>query len=199
MGSLRFFNLQGLMEIFGCRSLFETGTGNGDAVHFASYFHFDRIWSVEIHPELAARARERFAGDQRIEILNTTSEQALETILRAIDPDRPIMFWLDAHFPGADFGFASYGDEQNIDVRLPLQRELDLIARLRRPCRDVILIDDLRIYEDGTYEDGPMPEYAQTLPPALRNIDFAQSSPWSETHNLERLYPSTGYLVLTPR
>ena len=32
-----------------------------------------------------------------------------------------------------------------MDRRLPLQRELELIARLRRPCRDVILIDDLRI------------------------------------------------------
>ena len=43
MGTLRFFNLQPLMETYGCRYLFETGTGIGDGVQFASYYHFERI------------------------------------------------------------------------------------------------------------------------------------------------------------
>ena len=86
-----------------------------------------------------------------------------------------------------------------MDRRLPLQRELELIARLRRPCRDVILIDDLRIYEDGPFEQGAMPDFAQTLPPHLRNIDFVLRRPWSETHDLQRFHQHTGYLVLAPR
>jgi hypothetical protein len=199
MGTLRFFNLQSLMEQFGCRYLFETGTGIGDGLHFASYFAFERLWSVEIHPDVAATARERFAHDPRVEILERTSEEALAALLPAIDRAKPIVFWHDAHFPGADFGFASYQDEPDLHKRLPLARELDLIARLRHPCRDVLLIDDLRIYEDGPYEMGTMPDFAQTLAPELRNIDFATGAPWSQTHDLQRFYQQTGYLVLTPK
>jgi hypothetical protein len=199
MGTLRFFNLQPLMEQFGCRYLFETGTGIGDGVHYASFFAFERLWSVEIHPDIAATARERFAGDPRVEILDSTSEEALGRVLPTLDRAKPALFWLDAHFPGADFGFATYKDERDLDRRLPLQRELEIIARLRQPCRDVLLIDDLRIYEDGPWEMGPMPDYAQTLPPELRNIDFALRPPWSRTHDLRRFHEHTGYLMLTPK
>ena len=199
MGTLRFFNLQSMMESYGCRVLIETGTGLGDGVQYASYYHFDRIWSVEIHPDIAATARERFDTDRRIEVVNATSEEALARVLPTIDRDTPILFWLDAHFPGADFGLATYQDEKDADRRLPLERELELIARLRKPCRDVLLIDDLRIYEDGPYEQGTMPDFAQTLPPEHRNIDFALRRPWSETHDLQRFHQHTGYLVLAPR
>ena len=65
--------------------------------------------------------------------------------------------------------------------------------------RDVTLIDDLRIYEDGPFEQGAMPDFAQTLPPHLRNIDFVLRRPWSETHDLQRFHQHTGYLVLAPR
>jgi hypothetical protein len=199
MGTLRFFNLQPLMESFGCRHLFETGTGLGDGVQYASYFRFERIWSVEIHPDIAATARERFAGDTRIAILEGSSEEALKSVLPGVGHASPIIFWLDAHFPGADFGLASYQDERDVDRRLPLQRELELIAKLRQPCRDVLLIDDLRIYEDGPWEQGPMPEFAQTLPPAMRNIDFVLRGPWAQTHDLQRFPQHTGYLALTPK
>lgn len=199
MGTLRFFNLQPLMEAYGCRHLFETGTGVGDGVRYASFFRFERIWSVEIHPDIAMTAGERFAGDDRIRILNATSEEALKSVLPDVDRATPIVFWLDAHFPGADFGLASYQDERDADRRLPLQRELELIAKLRHPCRDVILIDDLRIYEDGPWEQGPMPDFAQTLPPEQRNVDFVLRPPWSQTHDLQRFQQHTGYLVLTPK
>ena len=199
MGSLRSFNLQPLMEQFGCRYLFETGTGIGDGLAYGAYYAFERLWSVEIHPEIAATARDRFVDDPRIEILEQTSEDALSTLLPTIDRGKPILFWLDAHFPGADFGYATYKDEQNHDRRLPLERELALIGKLRHPCRDVILIDDLRIYEDGPYEMGPMPDWAQTLAPELRNIAFAERAPWSQTHDLQRFHQQTGYLLLTPK
>ena len=199
MGTLRFFNLQPLMEQYGCRFLVETGTGIGDGLHYASYFAFEKLWSVEIHPDIAATARERFARDPRIGILEQTSEEALAAVLPTIDRAVPILFWLDAHFPGADFGLATYQDERVLDRRLPLARELDLIGRLRHPCRDVLLIDDLRIYEDGPWEMGPMPDYAQTLPPEMRNIDFVLSPPWSRTHDLKRFHEHTGYLVLVPK
>ena len=188
-----------MMETCGCRTFFETGTGIGDGIKYASYFAFERLWSVEIHPDIAATARERFADDPRIEILNQTSEEALAKVLPTVPRDRPMLFWLDAHFPGADFGLASYTDEPDVDRRLPLERELALIAKLRHPCRDVLLIDDLRIYEDGPYEQGPIPDDAQTLPPERRNIDFALRAPWSQTHDVQRFHQHTGYLMMVPK
>ena len=66
----------------------------------------------------------------RIEILNQTSEEALADVLPAVERDKPILFWLDAHFPGADFGLATYKDEHGREPALPLERELALIAKL---------------------------------------------------------------------
>ena len=199
MGTLRNFNLAPIIEQAGVVSLFETGTSSGDGVQYARHFIFDEIWSVEIVDEIAQRARQRFAGDSRVHILNATSEDALMRVLPAIAPSKPILFWLDAHFPGADDGLRGYKDEQDQDKRLPLARELDIIAGCRTQGRDVILIDDLRIYEDGPFEQGPLPDWAQTLAPEQRNLDFILTSRWAVTHDLRRIYTHTGYLMLVPK
>lgn len=199
MGSLRQFNLAPIMEAFGCRYLFETGTSSGDGVHYASFYRFEQIWSVEIVEDLAAQARRRFIDDGRVHILHESSHNALVRILPNVPPSTPILFWLDAHFPGADNGLRGYKDEADADLRLPLQRELDAIAALRPTSRDVVLIDDLRIYEDGDWEQGPLPECAATLPPERRNIDFITRGRWSVTHDIARSTKHTGYLILTPK
>jgi hypothetical protein len=196
MGTLRFFNLQPLLEQFGCRILFETGTGLGDAVKYASYFRLDRLISVEINAQLAEHAREAVGRDPRVRIFCDTSETVLRSVLPQIPKSTPILFWLDAHFPGADYGLGEYQGEANPDLRLPLQRELATIAELRAGARDVLLLDDLRVYEDGEYGQGPCP--AEALPPAgARNLDCLQA--WAATHDILRLYQHTGYVVLTPK
>jgi hypothetical protein len=43
-----------------------------------------------------------------------------------------------------------------------------------------------------------MPDFAQTIPPHLRNIDFARRRPWSETHERQRLHQHKGHIVLAP-
>ena len=196
MGTLRFFNLQPLLEQYGCRVLFETGTGLGDAVKYASYFRLDKLISVEIHPALAAQAQAEIGRDPRVRIVCNSSEAALRSELPKIPKSTPILFWLDAHFPGADYGLGDYTGEQDQDRRLPLQRELALIAELRAGARDVLLLDDLRVYEDGDYGQGPCP--AEALPPpAMRNLDCLAE--WSETHDVRRLYQHTGYVMLLPK
>jgi hypothetical protein len=196
MGTLRFFNLQPLLEQYGCRILFETGTGLGDAVKYASYFRLDRMVSVEINRELAEQATDAVGRDPRVSIMCDTSEGALRKVLPRIPKTVPILFWLDAHFPGADYGLGEYQGEANPDLRLPLQRELATIAELRAGARDVLLLDDLRVYEDGEYGQGPCP--AEALPPAgARNLDCLQ--PWQATHDIRRLYQHTGYVMLTPK
>ena len=50
---------------------------------------------------------------------------------------------MDAHFPGADVGLSSYGDDEDIDKRLPLKKELETIVAKRDISNDVIVIESL--------------------------------------------------------
>lgn len=199
MGTLRNFNLASVMELFGTRTLVETGTGDGDGLAYARLFAFDRIASSEISPALAETARARVGADPRVTITCGTSEGALSELLPTLPQAAPILFWLDAHFPGADYGLADYRAEPDARLRLPLAIELDTIARHRPNSRDVIIADDLRIYENGPFAMGNIPPEANTLPPEHRNIDFVTRGPWAATHNIRRMYDHTGYLILTPR
>src|SRR5690606_16356901 len=143
---------------------------------------FDKVESVEIVPELAQKCRERFSGNDKVIIHQSDSVTALQQRLPQIKGN--ILFWLDAHFPGADAGLQSYeGEAENI--RLPLEEELRTIASLRKKNRDVFILDDLRIYEDGNYENGNVP--ADALPVGSRNIDFVIEL-FEPTHRIMRLY-----------
>jgi hypothetical protein len=106
----------------------------------------------------------------------------------------PTFFWLDAHYPGAGFGLKDYGDAMDEGVRLPLARELEAICR-HRGGRDIILIDDLRIYEAGEYDDGPLPG---DVPGDPRGADWIRQM-FSATHDAKTILRDQGYLLLFPK
>jgi hypothetical protein len=194
MGSLHTFILEDIL----CPVFFETGTGTGASLEYAAgHAHFRKLYSVEIHKETAEKAARYFEKDARITILNSDSPSAMQKILPAIAKDERILFFLDAHFPGevaADF--AGRKADEPLDVKLPLERELEVIAQWRKDCRDVILIDDLRIYENGPFESGNTPEEDENLRPEQKNIDFvARIFPDRELH---RDYRNEGYLIIAP-
>jgi hypothetical protein len=108
----------------------------------------------------------------------------------------PALFWLDAHYPGAGFGLANYDADIDESERLPLRRELLMIANYRNG-RDVILIDDLRIYESGKYEDGPLPPDAPGHP-VENGADWIRDM-FAETHKSITIERDQGYLLLVPR
>ncbi|TWB37191.1 hypothetical protein [Nitrospirillum pindoramense] len=198
MGKLHHFDLRGMLDTYHCRVFIETGTGAGDSLLHAASFGFERLFSSEIFPEIADHARVRLASVPQAQILTATSEDVLKTVLPMIPAEVPVMYWLDAHFPGADYHLAKYGDHADYNIRLPLEREMSLIRELRPRSRDVILVDDLRIYEDGPFAGGNMPDHAQTLAFYDRNIDFAFRL-FRHTHTIARDYGDEGYLVITPR
>lgn len=173
MGFLNDFPLQD----FGCNVYFETGTGRGYSLTYALGGGFKRLYSVEIDRQtheiwpLLLKLRLRLRGAS---LILGESTAALERILPRVRKKDRILFFLDAHYPGeVSQRFGGYKSETDKDLRLPLERELEIIARLRPDCRDAIVIDDLRIYENGAFESGNMPEWAETLSPAEKNIDFA--------------------------
>ena len=106
------------------------------------------------------------------------------------------MFWLDAHFPGAEEGLNDYNDESREIYRLPLEKELEIISKRTGVYNDVIIIDDLRIYENGDFESGNLPSNINR--PSTPGVKFIYDL-FEKTHEILRCYKHEGYLILLPK
>ena len=198
MGSLQVFDLKSMHERYGVQRVVETGTGHGFGTAYAASFPFFlNILTCETQAELADKARASFAADPRVQVQQKDSLTFLRDTLTVL-PDEPIVFWLDAHFPGADYLGASFGAEADMSRRLPLADELALIHRLRPLHRDVILCDDLRIYVDGPFGHGNLPADVRPHCPTARGIEFVEQQ-YGDTHDISLLWTHEGYIVLTPK
>lgn len=114
--------------------LIETGTYLGDMVH-AMKKSFSRIISFELDQTLAAKARQRFANEDHIEIVQGDSGKLLGDYLATIN--EPCLFWLDGHYSG---GITAKGA-----LETPIKNELTCI--FSHPVDGhVILIDDARCF-----------------------------------------------------
>ena len=117
-------------ERFRLRTLVETGTYYGEMVA-AMKRNFDRIYSIEFVPELAARAQRMFAREPHIKIFCGDSRMVMPEILKVLTG--PALFWLDAGYYG---WVGKVGDQQRLSA------ELEMI--LSHPFLHVILLDDAR-------------------------------------------------------
>ena len=98
------------------RIMVETGTLLGDMVE-AMKQRFQRIYSIEISPELARKAQQRFAGDSHVEIIENDSAIALRELVPTLH--EPTLFWLDGHYSGGNTG---KGEKET-----PIMEELETI------------------------------------------------------------------------
>lgn len=195
MGRISRFDLSHMIRTYDTPMFFETGTFRGEGVQYALHSPFKKVISVEIVPQIADEARKKFSSADRVKIIEDESASALEKELPLLKGN--CIFWLDAHFPGADAGMTQYDADLDESVRLPLEKELEIISRLRKGYRDILIIDDLRIYEDGPYQNGNVP--ADALPKGgVRSIDFVYKY-FRSTHTVHRLYQEEGYIVLLPK
>lgn len=197
MGTLARFNLQMIAQMHGLRHFVETGTAQGDGLALAAQVkEFASLHSIEIELELSRAAVARFAHDQRINIWQGDSRERIADILNLL-PEEPTLFWLDAHFPGAHSG-ADYAAEKDVKRRLPLEDELALIHARRANLRDVLLIDDARIYQPGPYGSGDLPADWPPLAGVTRSLDFIRKA-WNPTHGVVVDYADQGYVMVVPR
>jgi hypothetical protein len=194
MGSLKRFNLNRFINQYNIEFLFETGTWKGDSIFFALNYPFKKIYSSEIIEEIANKAKERFNGNKRVEIITASSSEGLTSRINDINGN--CIFWLDAHFPGAEEKIKNYNEIPDESIKLPLESEIEIVSRRKNKFQDVILIDDLRIYEKGPYKSGNMPDHI--LPPKVRNTDFIIAH-FGDTHRVLRFYQEEGYLLLLPK
>jgi hypothetical protein len=124
---------------FCLQAFIETGTFFGDTAA-AMVGQVANIVTIEISSDLAERARERFAQQPEVRVLEGDSGKLLPTILE--DLREPALFWLDGHYSG---GITGRGDEDT-----PIRIELGAI--LDHPLKThVVLIDDARDFTGGAY------------------------------------------------
>ena len=149
-------------------------------------------------PSLAEAVSASFSADKRVSVKAIDSQMFLSLVCDLIPKDEPILFWLDAHFPGADYGLKGYGGEQDKSLRLPLRHEIDIIVEGRPEGKDIILVDDLRIWVDGAFGSGNLPDNVRPFCPRNRDASFFREV-FDLTHDVRFDYANEGYVVVTPK
>jgi hypothetical protein len=134
---------------FDIRSFVETGTYYGDTTA-AVADAFDRCVTIELSPQLHARAAARFSSDVKIECYQGDSGSLLSGIIKSLSG--PAIFWLDAHHSGGVTANAGYD---------PILSELSAIIDDRRG--HVVLIDDARGHVIETINEIVAPNHILTV------------------------------------
>ena len=194
MGQLnQAIKIKNVLDYYDIKNFVETGTGQAEVVRSVYEANEDlNIHTIEVVEEIFDQNKIKFSYLKDVSWHLGTSFKILPVILPTFDGNT--LFWMDAHFPGADFGLSSYGDEKDMDKRLPLKRELESIVQSRDVKNDVFVIDDLRIYEDGPFETGNWDERTKY---GGDGIGFIEDI-FEDTHYIGRSYNAQGSVILFP-
>jgi hypothetical protein len=185
--------IKNVLDFYDIKNFIETGTGQAEVVQ--TVVEADEtlnIHTIEVIPEIYDKNKINFSYLKDVNWHLGTSFDILPEILP--DLKGTTLFWMDAHFPGADFGLSSYGDEKDDDKRLPLKKELETIVENRDVTNDVFVIDDLRIYEDGPFGDGNWEDREKY---GGDGIEFIEEL-FDETHYVVKSYNAQGSILLFP-
>ena len=185
--------IKNVLDFYDIKNFVETGTGQAEVVQ--TVVEADdtlNVHTIEVIPEIYDKNKINFSYLKDVNWHLGTSFDILPEILP--DLKGTTLFWMDAHFPGADFGLSSYGDEKDDDKRLPLKKELETIVENRDVTNDVFVIDDLRIYEDGPFGDGNWEDREKY---GGDGIEFIEEL-FDETHYVVKSYNAQGSVLLFP-
>lgn len=203
MGTIARFDLGEIINNTGVKAFVETGTLHGDGVLHALKFPFSEIHSIEIDKELADKCIKLFQNNNIVNIHTGHSGDVLPPLLENIKCN--CLFWLDAHFPGADCGKARYDAEKNYDIRLPLESEINAIAARVGKYNDVLICDDAWVYEDGIFEWGTFNEHAARHNHGVtkeqlcgKDMSFLYSQ-FKDTHTFKKVTNDQGYIIVLPK
>tara|TARA_R100001163_G_C5066744_1_gene205381 strand:- start:2819 stop:3439 length:621 start_codon:yes stop_codon:yes gene_type:complete len=204
MGDIKIYDLKTAIKKCNIEYFVETGTLRGDAVDYMLQFNsLKKLISFEIVEQLAREATDRFKGDERVEIVFGDSSKEIENKLKEIKGNA--IFWLDAHFPGADVGINDYTNKMDKDTNLPLEKEIAAISERKLEYNDIIIVDDLWIYDaDKEYEwgtfDSHMKRHGHNVTRDQVNTKdstFIREA-FKETHTIKEVSKFQGSLVIIP-
>ena len=185
-----------VLDYYDIENFVETGTGKAEVVRTVVDADSNQnIHTIEIMEDVYKFNRKKFHYLENVNWHLGNSFEVIPKILSELKSNT--LFWLDAHFPatmGKDNLIFDYGLEPDLDKRLPLQKELEIITSLRDVSNDAFVIDDLRIYEDGDFETGNWDERSKY---GGDGIDFIEEL-FGETHCVIRSYNAQGFIILLP-
>lgn len=154
---------------FGLTTLIETGTYYGEMVAAMTH-RFRRIYSVELDPELAAQANQRFRGCSHIEIILGDSQIVVPVLLQQLN--ERCLWWLDA-------GYCGWSGVTGSSTRLGSEFSAILSDKIQD---HVILMDDA----DGIMDEGGTPILAQVVASIESSYPNRQVT---VAHNIMRITP----------
>ena len=165
----------------------ETGCYLGESLSYAFASEYTTAYSCDIKLDFINQCKEAFKNKD-IHLYHMDSSDYLKQILPDL-PKQSILFYLDAHLPGWYNGWPHNNNFEH-DVNFPLEKELDIIFNERAQYDDVIICDDLRIYEDNQYEGGIWPDRL--------NVSSRLNSNFLSKYNrkLSKFYADEGYILL---
>jgi len=138
--------MSGERNIFGSytqnKVFIETGSYYGEGIQRALDVGFERIISIEITPKYFNLCQDKFKNNTNVEILFGDSVKILPGLLESID--EPVTLWLDAHYTEPSTLFNENG-------WCPILNELEIIKAHAQKYNDILLIDDLRVWEESCY------------------------------------------------
>lgn len=206
MGLLREHKLTDYINKYNLKYYFETGTGKAECLEYALRYPFEEYWTVDIDEDLIEESFNKFRNmSKNINLLIGKSTEIIDEYVPQIPKESPTLFYLDAHFPGADFQKCTYEEsirEHKKDA-FPLEEEVDVILEKRDVSKDVFIIDDLVLYEEGDFEClkvGCVWEYGWLQ----EELDLKTDSKFlyekfEKTHDFKKDLRSQGYLIITPK
>lgn len=128
-------------KTFNRKVLVETGSYLGDMI-ISQYNVFEQIYSIEISELYYKRLLKIFNKSKKTNLVLGDSAKKLPDLLEEINRD--VIFWLDGHFSGGKTGISNLGVS-------PIIFEVNLILNKRESFKDIILIDDARLFGTDGY------------------------------------------------
>lgn len=186
--------LKEMLETFEIKNFVESGTGDGSSMDKVLLTEsVEYCYGVELDDELFEVLEDKYNDLEYVKLYKGYTEDRFSDVLDDLD-NSPTLFWLDGHFPGADYGPAGYGDEKDLSKRLPMETELRIMKEKRDLSKDIIFMDDLRIYVDRDFEAG---SWQQRKLYGAEGYDFVEDI-IGDTHTLIEHHGDQGYLLAFP-
>jgi hypothetical protein len=197
MGMVNNFDLGVFIKSFGSSIYIETGTGTGKCLSHALKYNFEKNYSIDLDEGLIKEAQKIFK-DYNVEFINDFSSKALDELIPTLPKDKNIFFWLDAHYPEADFRGLTHMqsvEKYTTDECFPLLKEIRIIKEHRDISKDCFILDDWMNYDRKLEYATPILTEKTTCPQHKEPI----LSEFRGTHNCKALFSNQGYLIALPK